>query len=650
MSASTLPPRFTFGPPDTLGNAIFYRYYPYQATLARWDRTSAEAAANPYTIRLQMLQQQLETERAELMQMMRVLSAGATPMELRQEAETRAALARAGRRGGGGGGGRGGPMDELRALDIASGIVSEAGGTVLRAPGMNLRAGVGGLQAPSNAVVRFNAEAERTLAAADPARRAAMAAALAADSRIAPVTARGAEGEVSLDAVSAARQAVIQGIEPELAGIIYGVPPETATEAGFQTIKQSLQGATEGGVAAPSTDPLAGPLAERAAEIALQYATGAGAGRGGGRGAGGGGATVEAVDPDKVLSDTERLAVQQYIQALADDGVATAEEYGDGFEEAKAAYTKAANLGEYTRAQAPYFNPEFLNRLGTVARTKTAEEEQRGRFLTREERTPAEIEREQAKLFLESEMRAQGLVYLDPADYPDVAPWRLDTVPRAMRVLRDEGADALLAELTPGIKVDPREYGRMLANMKNEKGEEVKGDEAREKAQKKFKNDERADLALDYFFATKAAQQRRGQMTRAQEKAAEAAATAAPAPAPAPAAPAPRAQRKSLWDDIEDYERRQEEARAASPPAPPPAPMAQMTMPSENIIVPRPTATSEMLAPNAGDEMVATLRSVPTPSAMVALPPKAEDALQQMAIEALLERMRAEAAARKTVR
>lgn len=624
MSASTLPPRFTFGPPDTLGNAIFYRYYPYQATLARWDRTSAEAAANPYTIRLQMLQQQLETERAELMQMLRVLSAGATPMELRLEAEQRAALARAGRRGGGGGGGRGGPMDELRALDIASGIVSEAGGTVLRAPAMNLRAGVGGLQAPSDAVVRFNAEAVRTLAAAAPARRAAMAAALAADSRIAPVTAKGPEGEVSLDAVSAARQAVIQGMAPELAGIIYGVPPETATDTGFEAIKQNLQGATEGGVAAPSTDPLAAPLAKRAAEIALQYATGAGAGRGGGRGAGGGGATVQAVDPDKVLSDTERLAVQRYIEALADDGVATAEEYGDGFEEAQAAYTKAANLGEYTRAQAPYFNPEFLNRLGTVARTKTAEEEQRGKFLEREERTPAEIEREQAKLFLESEMRAQGLVYLDPADYPDVAPWRLDTVPRAMRVLRDEGADALLAELKPGIKVDPREYGRMLANMDG-----VTGDEARSQAQKKFKNDERADLALDYFFATKAAQQRRSQMTRAQEQAAEAAATAAPAPAPAPTAPAPRERRESLWDYIEDYERRQEEARGASPSAPtaapPPAPMARMTLPPEDIIVSRPTATSEML------------RRIPIPPVTPGFPAEVDEALARMTAQRLLE-------------
>lgn len=639
MSASTLPPRFTFGPPDTLGNAIFYRYYPYQATLARWDRTSAEAAANPYTIRLQMLQQQLETERAELMQMMRVLSAGATPMELRLEAEQRAALARAGRRGGGGGGGRGGPMEELRALDIASGIVSEAGSTVLRAPAMNLRAGAGGLGAPSDAVVRFNAEAANQLNAADPSRRAAMAAAMAQDPRIAPVTQRGPEGEIALEAVAAAHQAVRQGMDPVSAGSIYGVPPEVTTQEGFLALKQQLQGATEGGVESPITDPLAAPLAQRAAEIALRYTAGAGAGRGGGRGAGGGGAAVQAVDPDKVLSDTERLAVQRYIEALADDGVATAEEYGDGFEEAKAAYTKAANLGEYTRAQAPYFNPEFLNRLGTVARTKTAEEEQRGKFLEREERTPAEIEREQAKLFLESEMRAQGLVYLDPADYPDVAPWRLDTVPRAMRVLRDEGADALLAELKPGIKVDPREYGRMLANM-----EGVTGDEARSQAQKKFKNDERADLALDYFFATKAAQQRRSQMTRAQEQAAEAAATAAPAPAPAPAE-----QRRGAWDTIEAFEALERRMLGAPPPTPAPTAAPPPAPAEEEDIVFRPSQV-EVLPPNAGDEMVATLRSVPTPSATVALPPEAENALEQMAIERLLERMRAEAAARKTVR
>lgn len=599
MSTSTLPPRFTFGPPDTLGNAIFYRYYPYQATLARWDRTSAEAAANPYTTRLQMLQQQLDTERAELMQMMRALSAGATPMELRLEAEQRAALARAGRRGGGGGGGAG-PMEQLRALQIASGIVGQAGSTVLRVAGLNLRAGADGLEGPSDAVVKFNADAAQKLQGTPPARQAQMAAALAQDPRIAAVKAVGGEGETSLEAVAAAHQAVRQGIDPQLAGVIYGVPPEVTTQDGFLAIKRDLEGAMGGAVEAPITDPLAAPLAQRASDIALQYATGAGGRRGGGRGAGGG-AAVEAVDPDKVLSDAEQLAVQRYIEALKDDGVATADEYGPGFEEGKAAYEKAANLGEYTRVQAPYFNPEFLTRLGQVAQTKEAEGEQRSKFLAREERTPAEIEREQAKLFLESEMRAQGLVYLDPADYPDVAPWRLDTVPRAMRLLRDEGVDALTAAVEPGIKASPSEYGRMLA-----KTDGVTADQARELARKKFKNDERADLAVDYFFATKAAQQRIGTMTKVQQNAAAAATAAAEAPPPAPL-PAP--------------------APPAAPAAPAPAPMARMSFPPTDIIVPRPTATSEMLA---------ALRSVPEPSATVPLPPEAEAALSQMAIDRLL--------------
>jgi hypothetical protein len=259
------------------------------------------------------------------------------------------------------------------------------------------------------------------------------------------------------------------------------------------------------------------------------------------------------VDPNTVLSEAERLAVQRYIDTLADDGVPTPEEYGEGFEAGKAAYEKAANLGLYTRAQAPYFNNEFLKRLGSVAQLKTEEGKTRQQFLEREERTPAEIEREQARLFLESEARARGLIFLDPRDYPDKPRWWLDTVPRAMRIVREEGVDALLADVTteqgeqrqrrPGFTQDPAEYGRTLALTTN-----IKGTEARALAQKKFKNDERADVALDYFFATRGAQNRRAKMSQAQinQEAAQAKQAppptpTAPTPAPLPAAPAPAA-------------------------------------------------------------------------------------------------------------
>ena len=254
-----------------------------------------------------------------------------------------------------------------------------------------------------------------------------------------------------------------------------------------------------------------------------------------------------------MLSEAERLAVQRYIDALADDGVAKPEEYGEGFEAGEAAYEKAANLGLYTRAQAPYFNNEFLKRLGSVAQLKTEEGETRQQFLEREERTPAEIEREQARLFLESEARARGLIFLDPRDYPDKPRWWLDTVPRAMRIVREEGVDALLADVTteqgeqrqrrPGFTQDPAEYGRTLALTTK-----ITGTEARALAQKKFKNDERADVALDYFYATRGAQNRRATMTQAQLKQEAAQAKqappptpAAPAPAPPPAAPTPAA-------------------------------------------------------------------------------------------------------------
>ncbi len=250
-----------------------------------------------------------------------------------------------------------------------------------------------------------------------------------------------------------------------------------------------------------------------------------------------------ALDPNPVLSEVERLAVQRYIDALADDGVATVEEYGEGFEAGAAAYKKAANLGLYTRAQAPYFNNEFLKRLGSVAQLKAEEGETRQQFLEREERTPAEIEREQARLFLESEARAKGLIFLDPRDYPDKPRWWLDTVPRAMRIVREEGVDALLAPVTtergdqrqrrPGFTQDPAEYGRTLALTTD-----ITGTEARALAQDKFKNDERADAALDYFFATRDAQNRRATMTQAQINQEAVQAKQSPA-LPAPAAPTP---------------------------------------------------------------------------------------------------------------
>ena len=137
MSANMLPQRFQFGPQDTLGTTIYYRYYPYQATLARWDRASAEAARNPYEQRLAMLQAQLDTERAELMQMMRALSAGPTALEIQQEAAARAATAAAGRRRGGGGG-RG--TDRLEDLLKGTRITQSTAGTLLEAPTEDLRA------------------------------------------------------------------------------------------------------------------------------------------------------------------------------------------------------------------------------------------------------------------------------------------------------------------------------------------------------------------------------------------------------------------------------------------------------------------------------------------------------------------------------
>lgn len=630
MSTSTLPPRFTFGPPDTLGNAIFYRYYPYQATLARWDRTSAEAAANPYTTRLQMLQQQLDTERAELMQMMRALSAGATPMELRLEAEQRAALARAGRRGGGGGGG--GSRDFLVDLERGQRIIGGGVKTQGVFPFEAADLAGGGAPAPSAAATRFNAEAASTLESLPLARRAAAVAAYAASGDVAAIKRGYVDGVPDAAGLAAARNLVEQGATPEDAARIYGLPEgssDVLTAEGYAAATAALGGA---GLQEPASAGFAEDISAMAMEELRRRQSGAG--RGGGRGAGGGGAAVQAVDPDKVLSDAEQLAVQRYIEALKDDGVATAEEYGEGFEAGKAAYTKAANLGEYTRVQAPYFNPEFLTRLGQVAQTKKAEEEQRGKFLGREERTPAEIEREQAKLFLESEMRAQGLVYLDPADYPDVAPWRLDTVPRAMRLLRDEGVDALTAPVDFGIKASPAEYGRGLANRP-----EVTADLARELARKKFKNDERADLALDYFFATKAAQQRSSQMTRAQQRAAEAATSAAGTPPPA----APPERERSAWEIIEDYDALEQRARSAPPPpaAPTPAPPAEddiVFQPSQVEVLP-PTTTSEMV------RKLSNLRIAP------GLQPEVEDALAEMAVQRLLDEKKSMAARRsQTVR
>jgi hypothetical protein len=549
MSANMLPQRFQFGPQDTLGTTIYYRYYPYQATLARWDRASAEAARNPYEQRLAMLQAQLDTERAELMQMMRALSAGPTALEIQQEAAARAATAAAGRRRGGGGGGVG-LMDQMRALQIARDIGGRAQETQTELPMFGARYGSEGLPEPSDATVRFNNDLANRMRNQTPERQFAIAQSASLDRAIAPIK-QPRDGSINMEAVAAAAQLANSGVAREVAAAVYGVPAGALTPEAISSLRASLtasQGAIE---PLPAAQQYQNQLAEAAAQLALSMRAGAGgAGRGGG---GGGGAATQAVDPNTVLSEAERLAVQRYIDTLADDGVPTPEEYGEGFEAGKAAYEKAANLGLYTRAQAPYFNNEFLKRLGSVAQLKTEEGKTRQQFLEREERTPAEIEREQARLFLESEARARGLIFLDPRDYPDKPRWWLDTVPRAMRIVREEGVDALLADVTteqgeqrqrrPGFTQDPAEYGRTLALTTN-----IKGTEARALAQKKFKNDERADVALDYFFATRGAQNRRAKMSQTQIKEEEARAKqappptpAAPTPAPPPAAPAPAA-------------------------------------------------------------------------------------------------------------
>ena len=534
MSANMLPQRFQFGPQDTLGTTIYYRYYPYQATLARWDRASAEAARNPYEQRLAMLQAQLDTERAELMQMMRALSAGPTALEIQQEAAARAATAAAGRRRGGGGGRQG---DRLEDLLKGTRITQSTAGTLLEAPTEDLRAELragGAPQQPSAAGVKINQIAANALQQV-PDRADAIAAQLRSDPSVAAL-ARDPEQRKLLAADMAARSG-----NPGLAVAVWGALPDSASAAsGAPQLRVEPQKETE-----------VNRYIVEETEKELRRREGArAAGAGGG---GGGGAATQAVDPNTVLSEAERLAVQRYIDALADDGVATAEEYGEGFEAGAAAYEKAANLGLYTRAQAPYFNNEFLKRLGSVAQLKTEEGKTRQQFLEREERTPAEIEREQARLFLESEARARGLIFLDPRDYPDKPRWWLDTVPRAMRIVREEGVDALLADVTTeqgeqrqrrfGFTQDPAEYGRTLALTTN-----IKGTEARALAQKKFKNDERADVALDYFFATRGAQNRRAKMSQAQinQEAAQAKQAppptpTAPTPAPLPAAPAPAA-------------------------------------------------------------------------------------------------------------
>ena len=536
MSANMLPQRFQFGPQDTLGTTIYYRYYPYQATLARWDRASAEAARNPYEQRLAMLQAQLDTERAELMQMMRALSAGPTALEIQQEAAARAATAAAGRRRGGGGG-RG--TDRLEDLLKGTRITQSTAGTLLEAPTEDLRAALRAGGGGPDLVPRVGIDANM---------RAAQA--LSVRPQSADMVAAAIRSEPGFQALiqdpqqrrAAAADLAARTDNLGLVAALYGADALTA--------ESGVQGTPALGVAPESETALNQYIvAETEKELRRREAARA-AGAGGG---GGGGAATQAVDPNTVLSEAERLAVQRYIDALADDGVATAEEYGEGFEAGAAAYEKAANLGLYTRAQAPYFNNEFLKRLGSVAKLKVEEGETRQQFLEREERTPAEIEREQARLFLESEARAQGLMFLDPREYPDKPQWWLDTVPRAMRIVRDEGVDALLEptataqreqkQARPGFTQDPAEYGRTLALTTS-----ITGAEARALAQKKFKNDERADAALDYFYATRGAQNRRATMTQAQinQEAAQAKQAppptpAAPTPAPPPAAPTPAA-------------------------------------------------------------------------------------------------------------
>lgn len=127
------------------------------------------------------------------------------------------------------------------------------------------------------------------------------------------------------------------------------------------------------------------------------------------------------------LTEEEQVALQSYLRALRDDGVATRAELGDDFEAAQAAYDKARRVENLPRGAAPYFDDTFLDLLQRRSRL-------RGERAEIPEGTPME----------RAARRTQGLPVVSTEAYAAaaaVSPLAAEALPYAMKRFTDASGD-----------------------------------------------------------------------------------------------------------------------------------------------------------------------------------------------------------------
>lgn len=443
-------------PADPLGKIIFWRYFPYDQTRVNWERAKEQAAANPYAVQLELLRQEVSARRASLDTYLKAIQAEQTPLE-RKLAEAEAAKSK---RGGGRGGGGGGlsEKDKLEGWDkVSRGEETQTKATQeLRAAERQKALKIGrpdpAVLAPNTQMAQVVKQGKATGLTEEQIQQQLNA--FQADPTGA--VAKAAQSDDPLvrasNAVNLEQQLTSVGIAPAeaktRAAAVYNVPSDLVDAKGLELARGQMLAGAEGITVEPST----GRAEMRAI---LQKPSG----RGGAR------ALTPQEEADlraKSLDPMEQLAVQRYIEALGDDYQATAADIGAGkpfkdqaeMDAGRAAYEKAANLGAYTRAQAPYFSPEFLKQGRELMALEKAKSTIGEAYGQRAGRSPLEVQQEQARLFLEQQRILRG----EPAPIPRPSdevggkwwdetkakrPWLLDSMARANQILREEGDGVL---------------------------------------------------------------------------------------------------------------------------------------------------------------------------------------------------------------
>jgi hypothetical protein len=440
-------------PVDPLGKIIYWRYFPYDQTRINWERAKEQAAANPYATRYALLSAEVDAQRKSFDAYLKAIQDERTLLEQKQEAER----AKSNRRGGGGGGGG----DLTTQQELAGWKNVRAQDELQLRETQDLRAekkaAAEKIGVPDASILNPNLELANLVR--DNRARGYSEDQIVASLASAKSDPANAIGKMSQSQDVSARAAaavhlsnlLVQAGETPAAAKAYAAGTYNVTPGAVDQDKLDAAREYELGQAASLT---LGTSDARLKETEiLNRPRRSGTGK-----------TKEQIAAEKAatLDPLEQAAVQRYVKALSDDYYANKSDIGPGrpFKDraealaGKAAYDKAAGLGLYTRAQAPYFSPAFLQKGRDLQVAQARQAEMETRFTEREARNPREVEQEQARLFLESQrvLRGEPMPIPEPTDEAGKAwyqetkakrPWLLDSMARANQILREEG-DAVL--------------------------------------------------------------------------------------------------------------------------------------------------------------------------------------------------------------